>query len=232
MELGFECIDENDGFWVIHKSPGIGMHTEKEELGLCQRVKQHYAVAECLPVHRLDKVTSGIVLLAKNQQTASELSQLFQQRKVEKYYIAISDRKPKKKQGLIKGDMAKARRGAWKLEKNKTNPAITQFFSESMGEGKRFYWLKPSTGKTHQLRVALRSIGAPVIGDVLYYSPAEEAKMCDRAYLHAYMLKFSAGGVEYSYQVKPTVGELFQSDSFAECLKKERDPSCLNWPTL
>ncbi|MBL4867395.1 MAG: TIGR01621 family pseudouridine synthase [Pseudomonadales bacterium] len=231
-ELGFECVDEQDEFWVINKYPGISMHSENTEIGLCQRIKNQFNSKECLPVHRLDKVTSGIVLLAKNHKAASELSLLFQNRQVEKYYIAISDRKPKKKQGLIIGDMTKARRGAWKLEKTKKNPAITQFFSSSIGQGRRLYWLKPSTGKTHQIRVALRSIGAPIIGDSSYYSPVTEANKWDRTYLHAYSLAFVFQGVEYRYQVKPTSGKLFVENGVSECLKKEQNPNELPWPTL
>ena len=229
---GFECIDEQSDFWVIHKHPGISMHCENNEIGLCQRVKTHFNAEACLPVHRLDKVTSGIVLLAKKPEAARELSLLFQSRQVEKFYIAISDRKPKKKQGLIIGDMAKARRGAWKLEKTRNNPAITQFFSRSIGEGRRLYWLKPNTGKTHQLRVALRSIGAPIVGDPLYYSPAEEAKQWDRTYLHAYQLAFVSKGIEYCYREKPVCGQLFLNDPLLDCLKKEQNPSILPWPTL
>lgn len=232
VELGFECIDELNDFWVIHKYPGIGMHDERDQVGLCQRVKNQFNSKECLPVHRLDKVTSGIVLLAKNQKAASELSQLFQNRQVEKYYIALSDRKPKKKQGVIIGDMTKARRGAWKLEKTRINPAITQFFSRSLGEGRRLYWLKPSTGKTHQIRVALRSISAPIIGDSLYYSPVAEANEWDRTYLHAYSLAFTAQNTEYCYQAEPVCGKLFADNSVIECLKRERNPNVLPWPEL
>ena len=79
---GFECIDEQSDFWVIHKHPGISMHCENNEIGLCQRVKTHFNAEACLPVHRLDKVTSGIVLLAKKPEAARELSLLFQSRQV------------------------------------------------------------------------------------------------------------------------------------------------------
>ena len=66
--------------------------------------------------------------------------------------------------------MAKSRRGMFKLMRTLHNPAITQFFSYSTGSKQRLYLLKPHSGKTHQLRVALNSIGASIFGDPLYTS--------------------------------------------------------------
>ena len=113
-------------------------------------------------VHRLDKMTSGLLLLAKSPQIAAQLTALFTTHQIQKYYLAISDKKPKKKQGLIKGGMQKSRRGMWKLTKEKNNLAITQFFSYSLGNGKRLFVIKPHSGKTHQIRVALKSIGSAI----------------------------------------------------------------------
>ena len=85
-------------------------------------------------VHRLDRVTSGILLLAKDKETAGMLTRKFRQKDVTKYYFAISSKKPKKqKQGWVKGDMAKGRRGAWMLEKSMKDPAITRFFTAGLG---------------------------------------------------------------------------------------------------
>jgi len=63
--------------------------------------------------------------------------------------------------------MLKARRGAWKLARSKESPALTEFVSTSLGQGLRLFLLRPYTGKTHQLRVAMKSLGAPIIGDVM-----------------------------------------------------------------
>ena len=137
-------------------------------------------------VHRLDTLTSGLLLFAKSSQAAAEFTQMFTEHKVQKYYVALAKGKPKKKQGGIVGDMAKSRRSMHKLLRTKDNPAKTQFFSQSVAEGVRLYLLKPLTGKTHQLRVALASVGVPILGDKLY--GGEEA---DRGYLHAYSLHFT-----------------------------------------
>ena len=117
---------------------------------------------------------------------------------VKKQYLAISDHKPKKKQGLIQGDMAKGRRGAWLLTRSQENPAITRFTSLSLGEGRRLFFLSPLTGKTHQLRVAMKSLGAPILRDALYGgSPA------DRVYLHAWRLSLVYGGEPWRFELAP-----------------------------
>ena len=122
---------------------------------------------------------------------------------MEKYYLAISSRKPLKKQGLIIGDMLKSRNGDWKLSKTRQHPAVTQFFSYSVGSGKRLFVLKPHTGKTHQLRVALKSIGAAILGDNRYGNPSTPAA---RMHLHAYCLRFTDQGHHYHYHCLPSGG--------------------------
>ena len=198
-------------------------------------------------VHRLDKVTSGITLFAKNKATASHLGEQFRSRRVHKYYVALSARKPSKKMGTVAGEMTRARRGAWRLvrseNKRKETPrttdsrapgtdekpgavptgnarsprldamsepyisakseekprqgsfATTKFVSRGLrkpskpGEDAetralRFLILRPLTGRTHQLRVACKSLGAPILGDTAY-AGKDDARKEDRAYLHA-----------------------------------------------
>ena len=199
-------------------------------------------------VHRLDKVTSGITLFAKNKATASHLGEQFRSRRVHKYYVALSARKPSKKMGTVAGEMTRARRGAWRLVRSENkrketprttdskdsragtdekpgavptggtrsprlddtsepsaesekprqgSPATTKFVSRGLrkpgkpGAGDdaktralRFLILRPLTGRTHQLRVACKSLGAPILGDAAY-AGKDDARNEDRAYLHA-----------------------------------------------
>lgn len=144
--------------------------------------------------HRLDKPTSGVLLLALNAQAASELAQQFAAKTMRKTYLALSDRRPAKKQGLVKGGMEKSRRGAWKLTRGDgANPAVTRFHSQSIAPNLRLFVLQPQTGKTHQLRVAMKSLGSPILGDDLYGgTPAE------RLFLHAWRLEFEYRGRAFS----------------------------------
>jgi tRNA pseudouridine32 synthase/23S rRNA pseudouridine746 synthase len=163
--------------------------------------------------------------VAKNHEAASIFGELFREHKVTKYYIAIAGNKPNKKQGAIRGDIVKGRRGAWKLEQALTNPSLTQFLSYSLVPGKRLYILKPHTGKTHQLRVVMKSLSVPILGDSLYSGEAS-----DRTYLHAYGLKFEFKGKEYSYQNKPIEGELFKD--IDKKLIEIGELDGLNWPRV
>lgn len=118
MQL-FEIIIQTDDFIIINKPYGISVHKDAEPLGLTTLVAQQLKLPQVWLVHRLDKVTSGLLILALNEKAAATLSGLFAQHKIQKTYLALSEFKPKKKQGLIIGDMEKARRGAWKLLKKK-----------------------------------------------------------------------------------------------------------------
>ena len=89
--------------------------------------------------------------------------------------------------GSVVGDMEPARRGAWKLLRTEADPARTLFVTSGVAGGRpglRGFVLKPLTGRTHQLRVAMKALGSPVLGDELY-ADAVEARLETRAYLHA-----------------------------------------------
>ena len=235
----FKIITQTDDFVVISKSAGVNFHDEGEHgAGLFSQVKRYlleqFNIAELYPVHRLDKITSGLLIFAKTSESAKIFGELFKAHKVEKYYLAISDKKPTKKQGLIKGDMAKSRRGMFKLMRTMDNPAITQFFSYSIGNKQRLYLLKPHSGKTHQIRVALSSIGVPIIGDPLYDSNTKtnSNSIVERGYLHAYALRFEYLDKHYEFVLPPNEGELFLSENFNEKLIEIKQPWLLNWPQL
>ncbi len=228
----FRLVDEQPGFVVISKHAGVDFHSSAGLPGVMAAVRQALGLAELFPVHRLDKMTSGLLLFAKHVDVARQLNDAFAARKVRKYYLALSDRKPKKKQGLIKGDMVKTRNGSWKLTSGNTRPAITQFFSYGLAEpgSPRIFMLRPHTGKTHQLRVALKSLGSPIIGDSRYYGA--EAHRCDRGYLHAYCLGFELDGRQYDYCDVPREGVWFNSSAFQAWLQATGDPQRLPWPAL
>jgi tRNA pseudouridine32 synthase/23S rRNA pseudouridine746 synthase len=221
MTLEIEEIFSNDQFVVIDKKQAFNFHTEDKVAGLFEQVKASLQLSELYPVHRLDKLTTGLVIFAKTKDCAGQFGRMFEAKQVSKYYLAISDQKPKKKQGWIKGDMAKSRRGSYKLMRTVDNPAITQFMSCIVDDGNRLFLVKPHSGKTHQVRVALKSIGSPIIGDQLYY-PDAGSKDTDRGYLHAYGLHFSLDDKHYEFVAAPSVGKLFNIPNCKEQL-------CTQW---
>jgi len=209
-----KILFENDDFLIALKNAGVNFHSE-EEAGFVVQVSQQEGTP-FFPVHRLDKMTSGLVILAKTSEVAALFGKIFENREIEKYYLAISMRKPKKKMGWVKADMGSARRGDYKLLPTMDNPAITQFISCALRTHERFFLIKPHTGKTHQIRVALKSLGSPCAGDERY-AASDEARKEDRGYLHAYALRFSLYDEAFEFVSPPHEGERFVS---AQCSKQ------------
>ena len=212
----YRLVDTQTDFLVIAKDPGVHVHGRDGDPGLVAQVREDRD-EEVFLVHRLDTPTSGLMLLARTRAAAREFGSLFARREVDKLYVALSDRKARKKQGMVRGGMVKARRGAWKLTRGEENEALTRFTSASVEPGLRAYFLRPHSGRTHQLRVALKSLGAPILGDELYGgTPAA------RCYLHAVHLRFEWAGRACSYWQAPTHGERFLTPAFAERLAEQR----------
>jgi tRNA pseudouridine32 synthase / 23S rRNA pseudouridine746 synthase len=223
----YSIIDHNEDFVIVNKSIGITIQRDGDESGLLELVAADLGLPKLFPVHRLDKETSGLVVMAVHRSSNQRLSKLFADHLVQKFYIAISEQKPRKKQGLVIGDMEKARRGSWKLVKTRRNPAITQLFSTSMLPGKRLFLLRPKTGKTHQLRVALKSLAAPILGD-RRYGPADAPS--DRMYLHAWQLQFEWNGELRRYQCLPEQGQWYLCEQLKSALAPWQAPELLGWP--
>ncbi|WP_240652685.1 pseudouridine synthase [Rheinheimera riviphila] len=228
----FKLFAETADFVVLDKAPGISFHSE-DGAGLVVQAAAELGYP-LFSVHRLDKVTSGLILFAKSSAAAAALAELFATQQIQKYYLALSTGKVAKKQGWVKGDMAPARRGAYKLLSSMQNPAISYFLSFGFNEAAelpprcRLYLIKPFTGKTHQIRVALKSVSAPILGDELY-----QAEVADRVYLHAYALNFHYQGQLYQYRQAPMAGLLFQSQAVQQQLQGAwLEPWSLAWPKL
>ena len=211
--MKLEILFENDHFIIIDKPAGLSFHSE-DGAGLVVLAAKQLG-CDLFSVHRLDKMTSGLILLAKSSADAHTLTTLFEKREIEKFYLALSLRKSKKKQGWIKADMGVSRRGSYKLLSTMENPAVTQFISTALRTHERLYLIKPHTGKTHQIRVALKSIGAPIAGDIRYAN-ADDAKTEDRGYLHAYALRFTFLDKLYTFVQAPQEGERFLSSECKE----------------
>ncbi|QBF82927.1 TIGR01621 family pseudouridine synthase [Shewanella maritima] len=223
----YQIVSQHDDFVVIDKAPEVHFHSQDGHAGVVAQVERDLN-CKLYSVHRLDTPTSGLIILAKSSAVAAKFTELFSQHLVQKYYLAIAEGKPKKKQGWVIGDMAKSRRSMYKLLRSQENPAITQFFSQSIAEGLRLYLLKPHSGKTHQLRVALASIGVPIAGDKLYGKADSQHQRC---YLHAYTLVFEYLGQQYQFQSLPQIGSLFTDIACMQQLQTEwASPDELVWP--
>ena len=215
--MKLDIVYQTDDFIIIYKPCGLSVHKDQSEIGLTTLLAEQLGVPQVWLVHRLDKVTSGLLILALNAESAAEFFRLFSEHHIQKTYLALSNQKPKKKQGLIVGDMQKARNGAWKLCQSKENPAITRFESVSCEPNLRLFILKPQTGKTHQLRVAMKSLGSPILGDALYGKNTENI---DRTYLHAARLQFEFKGKAFDVFTPPKGGEWWHRDAVQSQIQK------------
>ncbi|QYK01506.1 TIGR01621 family pseudouridine synthase [Shewanella psychrotolerans] len=220
----YQIIADESDFLVVNKSAKVHFHSQDGTAGVMAQLELDLGI-KLYSVHRLDTMTSGLLLFAKSSEAAASFTAKFTAHQVQKYYVALAKGKPKKKQGSIIGDMAKSRRSMYKLLRSKENPAITQFFSQSIADGLRLYLLKPLSGKTHQLRVALASIGVPILGDTLYGGEA-----ADRGYLHAYGLQFELDGQQFEFCCMPSSGAFFVDAVVKNQLQTWSKPEKLEWP--
>ncbi|MDT0593895.1 pseudouridine synthase [Glaciecola petra] len=228
-------IIEHDDFVVVNKPSGVSMHqgsnahNNKNVQTILAWALQIGLTCPLYLVHRLDTHTSGCLLLAKHKSPAAALSALFENRQITKFYIALSDKKSSKKQGRISTDMVKSRNGSYKLASSTKSPAVTFFQRQTLNQATKLvshaprylYYLKPITGKTHQLRVALKSLGSTILGDSRY-----KGAVADRLYLHSLMLNFTYLGENFSCTALPTQGAFFDKD----LLGQMKDPTSFNWP--
>jgi len=145
-------------------------------------------------VHRLDKNTSGLLIVAKNNKAYIYLKKQFKKRLVKKKYLALVIGKPKDKSGIIVKSISKS----WKKKKQTVIPgktfkeAITRYKVLKEFENYSLLEVVPETGRTHQIRVHLASIGHPVAGDEKYkFKRQPQIKDLKRHFLHANYLRFS-----------------------------------------
>ena len=152
-------------------------------------------------VHRLDKDTSGIVLFAKNSFIHRDLSMLWEKGRVYKTYYALVHSKPEKQQGVINKPVAelKKKKGVMCIDFKNGKKSITEY--KVLKRFNRFSFLEihPKTGRTHQIRVHLASIGCPVAGDVLYNRP-EATNLKEKLKDKMPRLCLHAGGIRFFYE--------------------------------
>ena len=194
--------------WLIKKYPEIKNVGDPSALRPAQgRLKQSREATSSGQVnlrpgivHRLDRETSGVILIAKNQKYFEYLKNLFQTRQIKKTYLALVWGKVEPKMGVIEKPIrlksGTIKRTVWqgKMEKEAiTEYKVIKFLKLKVDKGEKIFSLvkvMPKTGRTHQIRVHLASISHPIVGDTLYGTKKNPFNL-ERQFLHAESLEFS-----------------------------------------
>lgn len=208
-DTGLDILYLDDDLVVLNKPSGLlsvpGRGMDKQD-SLAVRVQREYG--DALVVHRLDMSTSGLILMARGQAMQSVLGRLFQQRKVEKRYIAVVGGQPRPAEGEIDLPLITdwPNRPRQMVDHQQGKPALTRYEvleHDALRNTSRVL-LQPHTGRSHQLRVHMMALGHPILGDELY-APRELQQASDRLLLHAQWLRLPhpRSGERVSIQCDP-----------------------------
>jgi tRNA pseudouridine32 synthase / 23S rRNA pseudouridine746 synthase len=190
----------DDALIVLDKPAGMlsvpGRGPEKADCA-SERVRR-YAATDALVVHRLDMATSGVMAMARGAAAQRALSRAFEQREVDKRYLAVVHGLVEAHSGTIDAPLAAdwPNRPRQRVDHAQGRPSITRFqvLARDAAMARSRLELQPITGRSHQLRVHLASIGHPIVGDSLYAPPLADtaqagAATTPRLLLHAWWLE-------------------------------------------
>ncbi len=194
-DQGLDILYQDDTLLVLNKLSGLlsvpGKGVDRQD-SLTTRAQKEFPDAEV--VHRLDMATSGIMLMARGKSAQSQLSKLFQQRQVQKTYIAVVHGRPEQDSGEIDlpliTDWPNRPRQKVDYESGKPSQTRYQILQYNAVDNTTRVRLEPITGRSHQLRVHMQQLGHAIVGDRLYADEAAQAKS-DRLLLHAESIGFT-----------------------------------------
>lgn len=200
-DIDLDIIYEDDYILVINKDPGIIVHPAGNiwKGTIVNSLKHNYNFTDNFDdekrpgiVHRLDKDTSGILLIAKNPEVKEILSKQFKERVTDKYYLAITKGKLPNKKGIINKPIGRNPNQRHKMTiMGGAKESITKYKVLKNFKGDyNLLWLKILTGRTHQIRVHMKYIKNPILGDFMYNNKTVGEKGANRQMLHAAKISF------------------------------------------
>lgn len=198
-DIPLDIVYEDKDIVVINKGPNMVVHPAYGNYSgtlvnaLLHHIKDLSTINGVIRpgiVHRLDKDTSGIIVVAKNNPSHLALAEMFKEKTLEKTYVCIVKGILKEKEGRIETLIGRDSRDRKKMAVVRENGRIAISNYKVLDESKNhsLVEVKIKTGRTHQIRVHMKSLNHPILGDATYGSPSDKAK---RQMLHAYSLKFN-----------------------------------------
>ena len=212
-KYGNFILENNDNFIIINKPSGIpvqaGTKSFKNIFDILKNTKYFKDVRPFI-VHRLDKETSGVLIVAKNREYAQLFTSLFRIRKIYKTYLAITYGEVPKNINLLEDDLISYDNNKKIVQKATSHLKILK----SNGQYSLLE-LNPITGRKHQLRKQLYNIGNPIIGDNKYFVKKHINKIRSKnLMLHAHKIKFMINNVKYNFKAK-------YNEDFEEFIKRK-----------
>ena len=204
-------IEDNENFIVINKPTGIpvqsGTKSFRNIIDILKDTK-YFVNSKPFIVHRIDKETSGILIIAKNRKFAQLFTSLFRIRKIHKTYLALVYGKVNNSIKTMKDDLVYYEKNRKTIQK-----AFSYIKIIKSNDEYSYLELKPITGRKHQLRKQLYNIKSPIIGDDKYFLNNIKKVKTNNLMLHAYKIKFMINNVQYNFKAK-------YNNDFEEFLKK------------
>jgi 23S rRNA pseudouridine1911/1915/1917 synthase len=226
-KIQLDVIYEDDDFLVINKNSGIVVHPSEstKEHTIVNALLAHYPQIASVGddskrpgiVHRLDKDVSGVMVIAKNQESFEFLKSQFQERKIRKKYIALVYGKILPPNGKISAPIGRSKSQPNRMSVKKIGEGreaitlyktLTNFHKHSLLE------IETKTGRTHQIRVHLLSRGNPIVGDTTYFLKKMVKKTeINRIFLHAISIQFTSNKGEkmgFKAEIPPDLKQLLK----------------------
>ena len=193
-----DIIDNNDDFIVINKKSGIavqgGTKSKKNIIDIFSKSK-YFQNTKPFSVHRLDKDTSGVFIIAKNRETAKLLTSLFRLRKIYKTYLAVCNGEISQTKGEWVGELIR-----YDGNRKITEKAITKYKVIDTNNNSTLIQMNPVTGRKHQLRKQLSELDHPIYGDTKYTFNKSFKRLNKQLMLHSYEIKFMINNKKYTYR--------------------------------
>lgn len=208
-----DIIFENEDLIFINKEPFMVTHTAKDDIEdtllnyMCDYFYRNGINRKVRFVNRLDRDTSGIVIIAKNSYAQNFLTREFKENKVVKKYLAITEGIFEKKEGVIEEPIGLSSDGIKREVTSDGKYSKTAYRVIKEKNGLSFVELRLFTGRTHQIRVHLKAINHPIIGDSLYNKSSD---LINRQALHSYYLKIKLPREEKYIEIKADLPEDFK----------------------
>jgi len=196
-------IENNENFAVINKPSGIavqsGTKSKRNIIDILRSTKE-FADFHPYTVHRIDKETTGVFLVAKNRKYAQLFTTLFRIRKIHKTYLGVVIGELEKNKGTFVDTLFH-----YEGEKKINTQAITHYKVIDSNNNYSLLNLKPETGRKHQLRKQLLIHGHPILGDSKYRIVFNKKRRENILMLHAYKINFSIDGIRYNFSAEPPI---------------------------